>query len=415
MSVVVIGLNHRTAPIGLLERFAVPADRLAKALADLALCPNLSEAVVLSTCNRTEVYAVAERFHGAYGDIRDVLCDLGGVGPEALTDHLYTEHDEGAVKHLFCVAAGLESSVLGETEILGQVRTAWERAHAEGASRSVLNLLFRHAVEVGKRVRTDTGISRSTSSVSHAAVEMARDSLGSLADKQVLVVGAGEMGEGVVVALAASGVGEVLVANRTSERAVALAARVGGSAVLLGSVADVLSTADLLLTSTGAGLVVTTETVPDRSNRPLLIIDIALPRDVASDVGELPGVTLLDLDHLRRWAERGQAERQGEVAAVRGIIDVELVRYGDAALARQVAPLIAELHDTAEGIRRSEIERASRRFTDLTEREREAVEALTRSIVAKLLHPLTSRLRDDVGSPRGERNAAALRDLYDLQ
>jgi glutamyl-tRNA reductase len=414
VSVVVIGLNHRTVPIELLERFAVSADALGKALSDLCSRSNISEAVVLSTCNRTEVYAVADRFHPAYGDIRDFLCDLAQLAPEDLTEHLYSDHDHGAIRHLFSVAAGLESTVLGESEILGQVRTAWERAQAEGASRSSLNLLFRHAVEVGKRARTETGIGRSTASVSHAAVEMARDRLGTLAGRTVLVVGAGEMGEGIVVALAGAGAGEVLVANRTLSRAQELADRVGGSAISLDAVADALPLADVVLTSTGAGLLVTEETVPTRHGRPLMVIDIAVPRDVAAGVGLLPDVTLLDLDDLREWAARGRAEREGEVSAVQSIIEDEVQRFTDVAEARQVAPLISQLHDYAEQVRLGEMQRFSGRLDGLDDRQRAAVEAMMRGLVAKLLHAPSVRLKDDAGTPRGERNASALRDLYDL-
>ena len=414
MSVVVIGLNHRTVPIELLERFSVSADALGKALHDLCGRSNIAEAVVLSTCNRTEVYAVADRFHPAYGDIRDFLCDLAQLAPEDLTDHLYSDHDHGAVRHLFSVAAGLESTVLGESEILGQVRTAWERAQAEGASRASLNLLFRHAVEVGKRARTETAIGRSTASVSHAAVEMARDRLGTLAGRTILVVGAGEMGEGIVVALAAAGAGEVLVANRTLSRAEELADRVGGSAISLDAVAAALPFADVVLTSTGAGLLVTEETVPSRDGRPLMVIDIAVPRDVAAGVGLMPDVTLLDLDDLREWAARGRAERQGEVAAVQSIIGDEVQRFVDVVEARQVAPLISQLHDYAEQVRLGELLRFASRLDGLDDRQRAAVQAMTRGLVAKLLHAPSVRLKDDAGTPRGERNALALRDLYDL-
>jgi glutamyl-tRNA reductase len=414
VSVVVIGLNHRTVPIELLERFAVSADALGKALQDLCGRSNIAEAVVLSTCNRTEVYAVADRFHPAYGDIRDFLCDLAQLAPEDLTEHLYSDHDHGAVRHLFSVAAGLESTVLGESEILGQVRTAWERAQAEGASRASLNLLFRHAVEVGKRARTETAIGRSTASVSHAAVDMARDRLGTLAGRTVLVVGAGEMGEGIVVALAAAGAGEVLVANRTLARAEELADRVGGSAIGLDAVAAALPFADVVLTSTGAGLLVTEETVPARDGRPLMVIDIAVPRDVAAGVGQMPDVTLLDLDDLREWAARGRAERQGEVAAVLSIIGDEVQRFADVVEARQVAPLISQLHDYAEQVRLGELIRFASRLDGLDDRQRSAVEAMTRGLVAKLLHAPSVRLKDDAGTPRGERNASALRDLYDL-
>jgi glutamyl-tRNA reductase len=219
VSLVVLGVDHRTVPLELLERTSVTDDALPKALHDLRSRPNVSEAVVLSTCNRTEVYAVAERFHGAFQDIRDFLCDHAGLAPDELSDHLYTAYDEEAVAHLFAVAAGLESDVLGEHEILGQVRRAWERAAEEGAARTTLNRVFRHAVEVGKRARTETAIGRSAASVSSAAVAMVSERIGELGARKVLVLGAGEVGEGLAVALAGAGAGSVVVANRTAARA----------------------------------------------------------------------------------------------------------------------------------------------------------------------------------------------------
>ena len=215
MSIVVIGVNHRTGPISLLERVSVSNDALGKVIHGLVSRANIREAAVLSTCNRTEVYAVAERFHGAYADIRDFFCELSGLEPDDLHPHLYSQHDDAAVTHLFEVASGLESAVLGESEILGQVRGAWEAAQAEGGARATLNLLFRHAIETGKRARTETGIGKHTASVSHAAVDMANERLGSLAGKRVLVVGAGEMGEGIAVALVGAGATDITVTNRT--------------------------------------------------------------------------------------------------------------------------------------------------------------------------------------------------------
>jgi glutamyl-tRNA reductase len=228
VSVVVIGLNHRTMPLDLFERMTIADSGLAKALHELVSYDNLSEAVVLSTCNRTEVYAVAERFHGAYHDIRNFFEDTAYLPPEEFVDHLYVHYDRESVRHLFAVTAGLDSAVVGEAEILGQVKTAWEKARTEETAGPVLNLLFRHAVETGKRARTDTAIGRGTVSVSQSAVEMAVERLGSLAGRRVLVLGAGEMAEGMAVALRAAGVDDVLVANRTWDRARALADRIAG-------------------------------------------------------------------------------------------------------------------------------------------------------------------------------------------
>ena len=223
MSVVAVGLNHRTAPLDLLERMTVPTSRLPKALADLTSRENVTEAVVLSTCNRIEVYAFAERFHGAYQDIRNFFAEASHVPPEEFSDHLVGLFDGDAARHLFSVASGLDSAVLGEHEILGQVRMAWETAATEGAVGPVLNPLFRHALEVGKRVRTETAIARKITSVSQAAVAMATERLGTLEGRQVMVVGAGEMGEGLARALHCGGVASILVANRTWERAVDVA------------------------------------------------------------------------------------------------------------------------------------------------------------------------------------------------
>jgi len=333
---------------------------------------------------------------------------------------LYSQHDEAAVSHLFEVAAGLDSAVLGESEILGQVRDAWDRSQREGGSLSTLNLLFRHALEVGKRARTETSIGRHTSSVSHAAVDMARDSLGSVEGLTVLVVGAGDMGEGVTVALSGAGVGRVLVANRTIGRAQELADRVGGSVTEFYRLAETLVDADVVVTCTGAGgTIIDHEMVAgamaQRIDRPLFIVDIAVPRDVERSAGDVDGVTLMNLDDLRDWAARGQAKRAAEAEAVRIIVREEVDRFAVETTARQAAPLVAQLHSAAESVRTSEIERMQRRLASLDPEQREAVEALTKGIVAKLLHDMSVRLKDDAGTPRGERNAAAVRDLFDLR
>jgi glutamyl-tRNA reductase len=419
VSVVVIGLNHRTAPLPLLERVTLRRDGVPKALHDLAERPNISEVVVLSTCNRTEVYAVAERFHGAYGDIRDFLCQLGGLAPEDVHDHLYSQHDDEAVRHLFSVAAGLESAVVGETEILGQVRSAWELAQEHGAARGVLNLAFRHAVEAGKRARTETGISRSTASVSHAAVEMISELSGPLGGARVAVVGAGEMGEGVAVALAAAGPADMVVVNRTPERASTLAARTGGRCASFDDLATVVAESDIVVSSTGADVTVITRDLVEvacrqRADRSLLLVDIAVPRNVDAGVGEIDGVTLLDLDDLRDWARRGTVARLGEVESVRRIVAEELDRYTAAVSARQAAPLVSELRRRAEDVRQAELRRFAAKLAALDDDQRAAVEALTQGIVAKLLHGPSVTLKDQAGTPAGERLSSAVRDLFDL-
>jgi glutamyl-tRNA reductase len=419
VSVVVLGLNHRTVPLDLLERVTIDDSRLPKALHDVMSRDHVSEAVVLSTCNRSEVYVVAEKFHPAYADLRTFFSELAFVPPEELADHLYVHDGADAAAHLFSVAAGLDSAVIGEAEILGQVRHAWERAQGEDASGSQLNLLFRHALEVGKRARTETAIGRHVASVSTAAVAMAAERLGPLEGRSILVMGAGEMGEGMVRALASSGVTDIRVANRTWERAFELATRVDGRAIRLAELDHSLAEVDLLLTGTGASSMLIehadlARVMASRAGRPLLVVDVAVPRDVDPSAADLPGVTLLDMDDLRAFAEAGQAERRREMATVREMVGEELERYTAVSSAREVAPLVAALREQAEEVRRGELERFRGRLADLDERQLEALEALTHGIVAKLLHQPTVGLKDAAGTPKGERLAEALRDLFEL-
>jgi glutamyl-tRNA reductase len=419
VSVVVIGLNHRTMPLDLFERMTIDGARLPKALHDLGAREHIGEVVVLSTCNRTEVYAIAERFHGAYADVRNFLSELAFVPPDEFADHLYVHYDAEAIRHLFSVAAGVDSSVIGEAEILGQVRGAWEQAGQEGTAGPVLNLLFRHALETGKRARTDTDIARGTASVSHAAVEMAAERLGDLSGKRVLIMGAGDMAEGMATALQGAGVADVFVANRTWRKARALADRIGGQAVRLSDLSLALLEVDLLLTSTGATVPVVEHddfapVMAERSGADLLIVDIAVPRDVDPTVADLDVVTLLNIDDLRRFAQVGIERRSHELAAVEAIIDEELARFRSAASARSAAPVVASLRGWADDVRIAELVRFEAKLDGLDARQRDAVEALTKGLVAKLLHQPTVTLKDTAGSATGERLADATRQLFDL-
>jgi glutamyl-tRNA reductase len=419
VSVVVIGINHRTSPLAVLERVAVNREAMPKALDALVSKDNIREAVVLSTCNRTEVYAVTERFHAAYADIAEFFCELGGLVADELNQHLYSQHDDAAVRHLFEVSCGLDSAVIGENEILGQVRDAWSSAQAVGASRSTLNLLFRHALETGKRARTETGISRSTTSISFAAVEMSRQFLGTLAHRKVLIIGAGEMGEGVAKALAANPTTQVTVVNRTISRSRELAERLGAATRPLEELHEAVLDTDVVVTCIGAGTFVLDveemESLMDRrGGRSIFIMDIAVPRDVEESVGTLAGVELRNLDDLRDWARKGVEQRAGEAEKVRLIVTDEIERYLLDSSARQAAPLVAALHAGAETVRQSEMDRFAKKLAGLTEEQRDVVEALTRGITAKLLHEPSVRLKESAGTPQGERLADTVRDLFDL-
>lgn len=425
MSVVVVGANHRTAPLDLLERMSVTGDRLPKLLHALDTGEHTSEVVVLATCNRTEVYLVAERFHGAYQEVRDFFADLTFLPPDRFAESLYVHYDEQAVRHLFEVAAGVDSAVPGEHEILGQVGSAWETARTEGTARRGLNLLFRHALGVGKRARTETRIAQHVTSVSHAAVIMAQDRAGSLDGARTVLLGAGAMGRGMASFLAGAGVAELVVVNRTAERAdeVVQATRALGRDLVvrradLDDLADELTGADVLFTATDAPEPLVTvdhvEAAVLRRDRSLLIVDVAVPRDIDPAVAELDGVEVLDMDAVAAFTEAGVAERRKELAAVRAIIEEEIARFTAESNAREVAPIVTALRDHAEDVRRGELARYASRLDSLDDEQRELVEAVTRGVVAKLMHDPTVRLKDAAGTSRGDRLAESLRDLFDL-
>jgi len=419
MSIVAIGLNNTSASLELLEQLSVRGDDLLKSFDDLLGRNNLSEVVVLSTCNRTEIYAVAERFHGAYDDICAHFSERSFLPADSFVDDLYVHYDDDAVRHLFRVSSGLDSAVLGESEILGQVKSAWESARIADVTGPMLNLLFRHAVTTGKRARTETAIARNITSVSQAAVAMAADELGGLRGRRVLVIGAGDMAEGMLQSLIDRELDELLIANRTPQRASDLAKRIGGRAVPLDTLAEELCDVDVLLTGTGATSIIVDHAglgaaLTGRETRPLVVVDVAVPRDVDPEVGNSPGVTLLDMDDLAEFAAKGRRERVREVESVENIINVEVARFGELRSARGVAPLVSALHREAEAIRQLEIEHSNRSLGDLTPEEREAVEAMSRRLVAKLLHQPTIALKDAAGSPKGDRLADSLRDLFDL-
>jgi len=419
VSVVVIGLSHRTTPVELLERMAVPPAGLTKALHTLQRSENLAEVAVLSTCNRTEVYARCTRFHPAVEEVRNFLTDLAGSDPDVFADHLYTYHDDAAITHLFGVAAGLDSMIVGEGEILGQVREAWLAAEREGTVGQSLSTALRQAVEVGKRSRTETAIGRHAVSVSSAAVAVAAERLNGLEGRRVLVIGAGDVGEGMAVALSGAGVQEIVVANRTPERAEALAARIGGRAIALEDVHDHISGADLLLASTGAADVLVERgdietAMTRRDGRALLIVDVAVPRNIDPGVAQVFGVTLLDIDDLKAFAAQSLEHRRQEIGRVRDIINEELDRFREERSAREVAPLIAALRRRAEQLRQAELERHRSRLAALDPAARATVEAVTRGLVNKLLHDPTVGVKRAAGSVRGELYADALAELFDL-
>ncbi len=418
MILIALGLNHRSAPLDVLERMSMSADLVPKALAELTAGDHVNEAVLISTCNRIEVYAHVERFHDGFEQIRDALSVVTGVDNADFADHLYVHSHDEAVCHLFSVSSGLDSAVLGEHEILGQVRTAWETARIEGAASVLLEPLFDHAIKCGKRVRTDTAIGRRTASISHAAVSLVAERVGTLDAKRVLLVGAGEVGAGVANALGRTSDIDLIVTNRTASKADDLAASLGGRTVPFGHFESQLADVDIVISATGApGVVISAESVQaameHRSDR-LLILDLAVPRDVDAAVLGYSNVGLLVLSDLQAFANRGLEERQREAVAARRLVDLEIERFRDTNSAREISPLLGSMYRWADAVRIDEIERHATKLSSLDPESREAVEALTKALVSKLLHEPSSHLRDAAGSARGERLADALRELFDL-
>ena len=424
MSVVVVGLEQHQTPLALLERVTIPEETLGKTLADLRDRSNLAEVVVLSTCLRTELYAVVDRFHEAVFDMQEFLAAMAGSPPEALEPHWTVLFDDAVTEHLFEVAAGLRSGIPGETEVLGQVRRALERAEAERAAGPVLSGLFRNAVQVGRRVRSSTSIARGATSLSHVAVELAEARLpGSLTAARVVVVGAGDMGAGVVDALKRHGApADVVVANRTVRRAASLAEDAGGRGVGLEDLAAVITTADVVLVSTAASLPVLDAGVlapaaalrSDAGLAALVVVDLGVPRNVDPAVGELPGIDLLDMDDLTEHAQAAVAGRRAELADARDIVRHEVERFRADARARGAAPIVSALRQRVDELRLAELEQRRSKPTGLDEQQWKQVESVVRDVLAKVLHQPTVALKEAAGTPRGERLVEALRTLFDL-
>lgn len=416
MSVLVFGLSHKTAPVSLLERVAVPAERLPKALASLVRRDHVTEAVVLSTCNRVEVYAHVTRYHDGGADLRNFFAEWGGLAPEDFADRAYLYHDERAAAHLFAVASGLDSMVVGERQIHLQVRQAFATAEAERSCGRMLQALFRRALHVGKRARAETSIAEGASSMVDVGLQVAERALGDLSGRTVLMVGAGKMG-GMGARSVRDRAGRVLIMNRTVSKAERLAERVGGEVLGLAALGEGLRQADLVISSTGAPLPLieaelVAEAMQGRPNRPLVLLDLAVPRDVDPAANSLECVTVLDIDAVRALTDTGVTGV--EVAKARALVEEETRRFVAWTRAVRVEPTIAALRARAEAVRHSELSRLSSRLSDLDERQREALEALTKGIVNTLLHEPTVRLKALADVRGGELYAAALRELFDL-
>jgi glutamyl-tRNA reductase len=406
MQPLVIGVSHVTAPVALRERFSLPSHALESALANVR--GRAGECVVLSTCNRFEVYSRLQRETDAFL----LVCALTGVDPADARPHLYLHRQQHAVRHLFRVAAGAESLVPGEVEVLGQVRRAWEVARGAETTGPVLSQLFHRAVSLGKRVRSETAIGRRPASVSSAAVQLARQVVGrELRDRHVLIIGSGDVGRSLARCLFEHGARPTVVAHREVERARDLASRYHGRLVTWDRLPEQLARADIVISSTAAPHFVLRHellerVVQQRTARPLCMIDLAVPRDIEPSVAGLPGVQLHDIDDLRDVIEDSIAQRRAELPRIERMIDAEIARFEAWILARSVAPAIRQLEAEAERIVRSETDRALARLPGASPLERRTIETLASRIAGKLLHANIERIKAMAGDAARLENGA---------
>ena len=420
MHILLLGLNHTSTPVHLREQLAFNEEQVRASLARLFcghLQTSLAEVIILSTCNRIEIYAVSN--HLAYAELEAFLVEGRGVSVQEVQPYLYCYTDVDAARHLFNVAAGLDSLVIGEPQILGQITRALELARGQDAAGPTLNRLFQAAIHAGKRARTETAISRNPASVSSLAASVAEKSVGNIQSASVVVLGAGEMAELTVEALRKRGVEKIRVVNRTRTRAQKLAERWGAEFSTYLFLQQAIQDADIVISSTSAPHTVVDagmiqKAMRSRPERPLVIMDIAVPRDVDPAAARIPLVRLFDIDGLNTQLEESLSRRMDEVPQVRQILAEELSEFERYLKSLEMLPIIADIHQQAEAIRTAELERTLRRMPDLTDMERERIEALTQALVRKLLDHPTRRLRVEATTHRAPEYAALARTLFNL-
>jgi glutamyl-tRNA reductase len=423
MAILAVGVSYRRAPVELLERLSFAEEDLAKAYRHVTGMESVREAVILSTCNRAEVVAEVGSYHAGFLDLKRFLAESREIDPDDFADPLYSHYEDHAIQHVFGVAAGLDSMVVGEPQILSQVRGAARRAHEEGATGPVLSALFRGAVRTGRRVRTETEIGASPAAFVEAGADLAARHLGGLAGRSVVVVGAGGMASLAVGHLRELGVGHLRVVNRSVDRARRLASRAGGDAAGLELLAHAIARADLVVSSTGAsGTVVDVPTVAGAieedlaasraTPRPRFVLDLAVPRDVDPGVAALPGVAVADIDALRAAVSRRGEDVAPQLERAERIVAEESERFAAWRRAWRMAPLIRALRERGDRVVASELARMAPRLAALSDRDREAVRAAAEGVVAKLLHDPLVMLRSANGP--GDPIARTIADVFAL-
>jgi glutamyl-tRNA reductase len=414
-----LGASHKTAPLALRERIALTDNGAEPLLHELCAHDAIGEAVALSTCNRTELYLMVGDAVEAESAVLSLLARRAGTRPTELLDGIYALRNCDAARHLYRVASGLESMIVGEAEVQGQVKRAYEAALAARTTGPMTNKLFRAALATGKRVRTETAISAGRASVPSVAVEAARDALGDLTERQVVIVGAGETAELTAQALHHHGVRTMFVANRRRERAIALAEQFGGASGSFDALPVALARADIVVASTSSphailGAEELAVVTAERRGRPLLLIDLAVPRDIDPACGELPGVTVLDMDGLQAQVARHISVRRGEAREAEGIVEQEIQAFAGWLGSLEVLPTLAALRARGDTVVERLLAENEGRWEGLTERDRRRVEALARAVAKRLLHEPTARVKELDAEHRHAR-LQLLRELFGLE
>jgi glutamyl-tRNA reductase len=417
MNFQLIGVNHKTAPVEVRERLAIPERHLPEALQQLMQVPGVGEGMILSTCNRVEI--LAQTANGST-DLRQFFRQHFAIDASLYEPHLYEYRQNEVIRHVFRVASSLDSMIVGESQILGQLKEAYATARAAGTVQSYLDLLLTRAFAVAKRVRSETEVGTSSVSVASAAVELAGKIFGSLQGKQVCLVGAGKMSELAARHLLARGAGPIFVANRTYERARELAARFNGQAIRFDNLYDHCEQADIVITSTGAPVAIFRrehgeKLLSRRKNRPMFFIDIAVPRDVDPEMNKLDGIFVYDIDDLQEAVASHVASRKHEAHSAERIIEAEVERFQARLQSLHVVPTIVSLQDHFETIRQAELDRVRSRLGELSAEQEEAVETLSRGIVNKILHTPITRLKSAAAGPEITTLLEAFRKLFNLQ
>jgi len=416
MSVLVVGVSHKTAPVSVLEQLALDEDAVGKLVHDIAECEHVLEATALATCNRVEIYAEVDRFHGSVEDVSRLLCERAGQAPEDVLPHLYVHYDDGAVSHLFHVASGLDSMVVGEGQILAQARDALRLGQECGTIGPALNVLFQQALRVGKRAHAETDIDRAAPSLVTAALDRAVEHVGPVPGKRVVVVGAGAMAGLAVATVSRLGAVDVVIANRTDASATRLAEQYSGRVAPLGDLQEEIANADVLVSCTGAAGVVLplAQVAAARSHAtdPLAVLDLALPHDVDPAVAELPGIALVGLARLAE--ELHDTETGSDVAAVKEIVSQEITAFLAARRSANVTPTVVALRTMATGVVEAEVERLLMRLPEVDPQVRAEIEMAIRRVADKLLHQPTVRVKELANETGAVSYAAALAELFAL-